>query len=172
MHCYLIYSLVLPHQCTCAYRSGFKYNRVYLMEKMNIKNEMYLSLLTNRATGGPVMVGSPRGGTSIEDVAESNPELIFTEAIVITVGLTSEDVERMASNLELEAGSDIHAHAKAVKIISNLYDMFIKCDCKQVESNPFAELPDGDIMVCDAKPTFVIRQFTRRGIRRRKAYGR
>jgi len=87
------------------------------MEKMNIKNEMYLSLLTNRATGGPVMVGSPRGGTSIEDVAESNPELIFTEAIVITVGLTSDDVERMASNLELEAGSDTHAHAKAVKVI-------------------------------------------------------
>jgi len=131
---------------------GIECNRVYLMEKMNIKNEMYLSLLMDRATGGPVMVGSPRGGTSIEDVAESNPELIFTEAIDITVGLTSEAVERMAGNLGLEPGSD--THAKAVKVISNLYDMFIKCDCTQVEINPLAESPDGDIMVCDAKVNF------------------
>jgi len=131
---------------------GILCNRVYLMEKMNIKNEMYLSLLMDRATGGPVMVGSPRGGTSIEDVAKTNPELIFTENIGVMEGLTTEATERMASNLGLEAGSD--THKKAVDVMTNLYGMFIKCDCTQLEINPLAESPEGDIMVCDAKVNF------------------
>jgi len=131
---------------------GILCNRVYLMEKMNIKNEMYLSLLMDRATGGPVMVGSPRGGTSIEDVAKTNPELIFTENIDVMEGLTTEATERMASNLGLEAGSD--THKKAVDVMTNLYGMFIKCDCTQLEINPLAESPEGDIMVCDAKVNF------------------
>jgi len=131
---------------------GILCNRVYLMEKLEIKNEMYLSLLMDRGMGGPVMVGSPSGGTSIEDVAASNPELIFTEPIDITVGLTDEAAERMASNLGLEAGSD--SHGKAVALMANLYNMFLECDCTQVEINPLAESPSGDILVCDAKFNF------------------
>ncbi len=131
---------------------GILCNRVYLMEKMNIKNEMYLSLLMDRGYGGPVMVGSPSGGTSIEDVAASNPELIFKEPIDITVGLTPDITGRMASNLGLEEGSD--AHAKAVTLMDNLYSMFLACDCTQVEINPLAETSTGDVVVCDAKVNF------------------
>jgi len=131
---------------------GILCNRVYLMEKMNIQNEMYLSLLMDRGYGGPVMVGSPAGGTSIEDVAATNPELIFKEPIDITVGLTPEIANRMASNLGLAEGSD--AHAKAVTLMSNLYSMFLSCDCTQVEINPLAETSTGDVVVCDAKVNF------------------
>lgn len=131
---------------------GILCNRVYLMEKMNIQNEMYLSLLMDRGYGGPVMVGSPSGGTSIEDVAASNPELIFKEPIDITVGMTDEIANRMASNLGLEEGSD--AHAKAVTLMNNLYAMFLDCDCTQVEINPLAETATGDVVVCDAKVNF------------------
>ena len=34
------------------------------------------------------MVVSPRGGTSIEDVAQTNPEIIFTQPIDIDEGIT------------------------------------------------------------------------------------
>lgn len=131
---------------------GIVCNRVYLMEKMNIKTEMYLSLLMDRASGGPVMVGSPRGGTSIEDVAESNPELIFKQPIDITVGLTDEDAGAMATNIGLVEGSD--QHAKAVELMKNLYAMFLDCDCTQVEINPLAESVEGQVVVCDAKVNF------------------
>lgn len=132
--------------------NGILCNRVYLMEKMNIKNEMYLSLLMDRGYGGPVMVGSPCGGTSIEDVAASNPELIFKEPIDITIGMTPEIANRMATNLGLAAGSD--AHTKAVTLMNNLYSMFLKCDCTQVEINPLAETASGNVVVCDAKVNF------------------
>jgi len=132
--------------------NGIICNKVLLMERMYMRREMYLSLLMDRPTQGPLMVACPRGGTSIEDVAKSNPELIFTEPIDIVEGLTEESCRRMATNLGLDEGSE--AHAKAMTLMRNLYNMFIAADCTQVEVNPLAETPDGDVVVCDAKVNF------------------
>jgi len=131
---------------------GIICNKVLLMERMYMRREMYLSILMDRASQGPLMVASPRGGTSIEDVAKTNPEVIFTEPIDIMEGLTEESCKRMANNLGLEEGSD--AHTKAMTLMKNLYSMFIACDCTQVEVNPLAETPEGDVVVCDAKVNF------------------
>jgi succinyl-CoA synthetase beta subunit len=38
--------------------------------------------------------------------------------------------------------------------MQNLYSMFIATDCTQLEVNPLAETPEGDIVVCDAKVNF------------------
>ena len=132
--------------------NGIICNKVFLMERMYMRNEMYLSILMDRASQGPLMVASPKGGTSIEDVAASNPEYIFTEPIDMMEGLQDEQCERMASNLGLEPGSP--AHEKAMTLMKNLYKMFIGCDCTQVEINPLAETPEGDVVVCDAKVNF------------------
>lgn len=51
-----------------------------------MRREMYLSIMMDRSTQGPVIVASPVGGTSIEDVAASNPEKIFKEPIDIMEG--------------------------------------------------------------------------------------
>jgi succinyl-CoA synthetase beta subunit len=132
--------------------NGILCNKVLLMERMYMRREMYLSILMDRASQGPLLVGSPVGGTSIEDVAKSRPEVIFTQPIDIIDGLQDEHCQRMASNLGLEQGSP--AHAKAVTLMHNLYAMFIACDCTQVEVNPLAETPEGDVVVCDAKVNF------------------
>jgi succinyl-CoA synthetase beta subunit len=132
--------------------NGIICNKVLLMERMYMRREMYLSILMDRAAQGPLMVCSPKGGTSIEDVAKTNPEYIFTQPIDIMEGLTDEQCQRMASNLGLEAGGD--AHTKAVALMKNLYTMFIALDCTQVEINPLAETPDGEVVVCDAKVNF------------------
>jgi succinyl-CoA synthetase beta subunit len=132
--------------------NGLSCNKVFLMERMYMRREMYLSILMDRASQGPLMVGSPRGGTSIEDVAKTNPEVIFTEPIDITEGIQDEQCERMAQNLGLEPGSK--SYTKAITLMKNLYGMFIGCDCTQVEVNPLAETPEGDVVVCDAKVNF------------------
>jgi len=132
--------------------NGILCNKVLLMERMYMRNEMYLSLLMDRASQGPVMVASPRGGTSIEDVAKTNPEVIFTEPIDIIEGIQDDQCDRMATNLGLEPGTK--QFEKATTLMKNLYTMFISCDCTQVEVNPLAETPDGDIVVCDAKVNF------------------
>ncbi len=58
--------------------NGILCQKVFLMERMYMRNEMYLSILMDRASGGPLIVEqSPRDGTSIEHVAKTDPELIY-----------------------------------------------------------------------------------------------
>merc|ERR1712061_315126 len=42
----------------------------------------------------------------------------------------------------------------AATLISNLYKMFISCDCTMVEIDPLATLKDGRVLVCDSKVNF------------------
>ena len=56
---------------------GMPCNAVYLVEKINIAKEMYLSLTLDRKAGCPTFIYSPAGGMAIEDVAEAEPEKIF-----------------------------------------------------------------------------------------------
>lgn len=53
------------------------HGQVMVAEALDISRETYFAILMDRACNGPVMVGSPQGGMDIEEVAATNPELIF-----------------------------------------------------------------------------------------------
>jgi len=46
-------------------------------EALDIHRETYLAFLMDRASHGPLMVGSPYGGMDIEEVAAKTPMAIF-----------------------------------------------------------------------------------------------
>ncbi len=58
-------------------KEGLPCTKVMLAERMYMRREMYISIMLDRSAGGPMFIASPAGGTSIEDVAEATPELIF-----------------------------------------------------------------------------------------------
>jgi len=106
----------------------------------------------DRAAGGPIFIVSPAGGTSIEDVAEATPELIFKQPIDIMKGVTDAQSTFLATSLGFTPGSSGHAEAKA--LVEKVYTMFRAHDCTLVEVNPLAETPEGKVVVCDAKINF------------------
>ena len=55
--------------------------RVLVEEGLDIKRELYLSMLVDRAVGAPVFMASAAGGMEIEEVAKTNPEAILRETI-------------------------------------------------------------------------------------------
>merc|ERR1719245_1632902 len=65
-------------------------------------------------------------------------------------GLSDSQSIEMAKMMGFEGEQ---ASAAAVSI-SALYKVFIECDCTMVEINPFSELTDGRVIVCDAKVGF------------------
>ena len=131
---------------------GMPCGKVMLVERMYMRREMYISIMLDRAAGGPIFIASPAGGTSIEDVAAATPELIFKQPIDITVGITDTQSTFLATSLGFLPGSASHTEAKAV--IEKLYNLFRKHDCTLLEVNPLAETPDGRVVVCDAKINF------------------
>mmetsp|Transcript_17470 Transcript_17470/g.29404 ORF Transcript_17470/g.29404 Transcript_17470/m.29404 type:complete len:128 (+) Transcript_17470:252-635(+) len=78
---------------------GLKVNCVYLVQKLNIDKEMYLSLTLDRAAGMPVFIYSPAGGMSIEDVAEEDPSKIFKLHVNPFTGPNVDDLIKAASDL-------------------------------------------------------------------------
>lgn len=66
---------------------GKPVNKVFLMERVYMRRELYLSIVMDRVSGGPVLVASAQGGTSIEEVAEKNPEAITKSYIDINKGV-------------------------------------------------------------------------------------
>jgi len=125
-------------------------NSLLLAERFTIKRERYFAILMDRGSGGPVMIGSKVGGTSIEDIAESDPDAIQKMPVDIIEGLSMEKATEMAKSMDFQ-GEQI---APAAEIIKGLYQTFADCDCTMVEINPLSELTDGRIIVCDAKVNF------------------
>jgi len=60
---------------------------VYIVEKIGIEKEVYMSITLDRKEGKPVFVFSQEGGMAIEDVAHSNPEKIHKLHVDTTEGL-------------------------------------------------------------------------------------
>ena len=54
-------------------------------EALDIARETYFAILLDRETAGPVLVGSPKGGMDIEEVAEKEPEAIFKVSNGMTI---------------------------------------------------------------------------------------
>lgn len=131
---------------------GVPCSKVMLAERMYLRREMYLSIVLDRAAGGPMFIVSPAGGTSIEDVAAATPELIFKQPIDVVKGLTDTEKNYLATSLGFQPGSA--SHSECMDVLDKLYQMFKAHDCTMVEVNPMAETPDGRVVVCDAKINF------------------
>lgn len=130
---------------------GRRCDKVFLVERLYLRKEMYLSIMLDRSASGPILIASSRGGTSIEDVAHTTPELIHKEPIdMMAQGLSDQQLNRVVDALGLSG----RAVESAKDTIRNLYRMFKATDATMVEVNPLAETPDGKIVVADAKINF------------------
>ncbi|EGD81559.1 Suclg2 protein [Salpingoeca rosetta] len=129
---------------------GVLVSKLMVAEALDIARETYFAILMDRDSNGPVMVASPEGGVDIEEVAAKTPELIFKEPIDIVKGVTEEQLDRLAINLRFE-GQQFH---DAKEQMRKLYELFLAVDATQVEINPFAETPDGQVVCFDAKINF------------------
>lgn len=130
-------------------------NKVFVTERLYARREIYLAILYDRESQGPVAVASKRGGTSIEDIAKETPDAITKVPLeVVPQGETMGrgTAEQVATALGFGSGSV--QHEKATELVRSLYRMFLAKDCTLVEVNPLTETPDGDVVCVDAKVNF------------------
>eukprot|EP00918_Siedleckia_nematoides_P064486 GHVU01140207.1.p1 GENE.GHVU01140207.1~~GHVU01140207.1.p1 ORF type:complete len:420 (+),score=58.81 GHVU01140207.1:67-1326(+) len=129
---------------------GHVVNALYVCERVYIRQERYLAVLMDRLTGGPILIGSSVGGTSIEDIAEETPDAITRLPFDITEGLKPDAVNGFVKAMGISDKNIEGAEA----LVHNLWRMFQEKDCLLIEINPLAELADGRLLACDAKVQF------------------
>ena len=129
---------------------GREVKRLYVEEGADIKRELYLGLLTDRASGRVTIIASTEGGMEIEEVAHNTPEKIVKVAIDPATGIQGYHTRKVAFALGLE-GKQVSA---AAKFIQAAYQAFVDLDCAIVEINPLIVTGSGDILALDAKMSF------------------
>ena len=129
---------------------GKQVNRVYIEDGSGIKTELYLALLVDRNTSCVSFVASTEGGMDIEEVAASTPEKIVSFSVDPASGLSAFHGRRVAFALGLEGA----LVKQCVKLISQLYKMFIERDMEMLEINPLIVTEKDELKCLDAKMGF------------------
>jgi len=129
---------------------GREVKRVYIEEGCDIKRELYLGMLVDRATGRVTMMASSEGGVEIEDVAAAHPEKIIRAVIDPATGFQSFHARELAYGLGLE-GDQVRA---ATKLMAAMAEAFVALDASVVEINPLVVTGAGQVIALDAKMNF------------------
>lgn len=124
--------------------------RVYIEQGTDIKHELYLSALVDRATSRVTFVASTEGGVEIEEVAEHHPEKIIKIDVDPAAGLQAFHSRKLAFGLKLP----LELHGKFDQFITALYKAFMDTDASTLEINPLVITGSGELMALDAKFDF------------------
>jgi len=127
---------------------GFPCSAVYIVEKLGIQKELYLSITLDRGAGCPTFIYSPAGGMAIEDVAHNTPELIHKMPVDMDKGLDAAALKAAAGHLGLEAHAD-----QVASVFQAIYDCFVARDCDMIEINPLVLTNDNKVLAADSKIT-------------------
>ena len=130
--------------------TGKEVKRVYIEEGCDIKRELYLGMLVDRATGRVTLMASTEGGMEIEEVAHNTPEKIIKVAIDPATGVQAFHARQIAFALGLE-GKQV---STATKFILALSKAFHDLDASIIEINPLVVTGSGDVICLDAKVNF------------------
>jgi len=124
--------------------------RLLIEEGLDIKRELYLGILVDRATSRVVFMASAAGGMEIEEVAKQNPGAILRETIHPAVGLLPYQARKLAFGLGLPS----EVANQSAPFLQALYRAFLDTDASLVEINPCVLTGDGKLVALDAKMTF------------------
>ena len=130
--------------------AGKEVKRIYIENGSDIKKELYLSCLLDRATSKVAFIVSKMGGMDIEAVAKDTPENITTVQIEPSIGVTENDINTISRAFELK--KDLEGQLS--DLIKNMYKFFLEKDASLVEVNPLIITETDKLLCLDAKVNF------------------
>jgi len=132
---------------------GQKVKQLLVEEGMDIRKELYCSVLVDRGRQCVVLLASTEGGMDIEEVAEKTPEKILKIFIDPGIGLRPYQASELAFGLKID---EINPKLirPTVAVFMSLYETFMQEDCSLLEINPLVLTRDGRVIALDAKLSF------------------
>ena len=127
--------------------AGQPVNILLIEETINVKKEMYFSILVDRQTESIAVITSESGGMEIEEIANKDSSLITKEYYKINKQLSPIQIENLANGLGLE--KKLFLQFKV--FLNSCLDIFYKSDLSLLEVNPLAVSESDEIIAIDAK---------------------
>lgn len=143
----LLGTRLVTHQTT---PDGVPVSKVLVEKAVDVKRELYLSIIIDNASRMPVMMASEAGGMDIEEVARVSPEKILKAYIDPATGFQAFQGRKLAYGMNLTAAQI----RPATSLMTNLYKLFQAKDCSLAEINPLVVTNNGELLALDAKLNF------------------
>jgi len=125
--------------------------KVYIEEGADIKDELYLSVVLDRAAEMPIIMASTEGGMDIETVAAETPEKIIKVAIDPAFGFQGYHGRELVFGLGI---TDKAEQKKMIDFAKKLYTLYMDKDAEMIEINPLIKTGSGDFLALDGKMGF------------------
>ncbi|MEN3354579.1 MAG: succinyl-CoA synthetase beta subunit [Betaproteobacteria bacterium] len=129
---------------------GQKVRRLLVEEGADIRKELYVAMVVDRASQRVALMASSEGGMDIEAVAEKSPDKIHKVTIDPFSGLAERDAEEIARKIGVPAP----AVPQTRELLKALYQAFDQTDCSLAEINPLIVTGDEKVVALDAKLNF------------------
>lgn len=126
---------------------GLTVEKVLIDPGADIKKEIYLAITNDRSVGKPLIMTTMEGGMDIELLNKERPEAITREHIDPIMGLQGYQMTYIASAM----GMPRENWRQFGKILSGLYQCYIKSDAELAEINPLVITGDGNLLAVDGK---------------------
>ncbi len=126
---------------------GLPVRKVLVDEAADIKTEIYLGVVIDRAQRRVVMMASAAGGVDIEEVARLTPEKIVRVAVDPFLGLR----DYQARQIAFGTGLDRDLVRDFTSIAQGLYRCFLEADASLAEINPLVITGEKKLVALDGK---------------------
>ncbi len=129
---------------------GQKVRRLLIEEGADIRKELYVGMVVDRASQRVCLMASSEGGMDIEEVAAKTPEKIHKLFVDPVKGLTDAEADDMSRRIGIPEASIAQGRA----MLQGLYRAFDETDASLAEINPLIVTGDGRVIALDAKLNF------------------
>jgi len=126
---------------------GLKVRKVLVDAAADIRKELYLGAVLDRARRRVVLMAASQGGVDIEEVAARNPEQIIQAVTDPCLGLKEYQIRELGAGIGL-AREQMPAFTH---ICQGLFRAFWENDAELAEINPLVVQGDGSLLAVDAK---------------------
>ena len=140
----MLFTNLVTYQTT---EEGQPINELLIVEISQIKQELYLGAVLDRATRRVIIMASTEGGVDIETVAHNTPEKI----IKITVDPLLGVLPYQCRELGFQLGLSLDLIKQFTTIVTGVGKMFVECDLTMLEINPLIITKDERIVCLDGK---------------------
>ena len=122
--------------------AGHRVDRVLVEERLDIRRELFLAVLADPASNGPMILLSADGGMDVEAAFCGNPTAMRQTQVDIIHGPTEANIQALTNGLGHDGLDDV---------IRKVYDVWRNHDLESLEINPLAVLADGRLVAADCK---------------------
>lgn len=121
---------------------NFPVEKVLVEERLNIREEWYVSLTIDPQKQLPVIIATTEGGVDVEELIKKNPGKVVFFHVDPFCGLMPYQAKEIWHRLGLTGKPLVQASA----ILCRLYEVFTRYDCYLLEINPLVLTEEGNVV--------------------------